>query len=360
MAIKMTIRGSLSVALCLSLGACHAIGPRQVPIDRFDYNTAVANSANEQMLLNLVRLRYTEVPVFLALNSVLTQYVWTGELGASGSSGESLNFPAWTAGGFANVRYVERPTVTYTPLNGQEFAAQLIAPVRADVVFSLVSSGWPPNQLLVMTLQRFNDAENAGSISPHSESHERSGEFSRLVELIIELAKRNAIEVIREGAPGQDGSYLELAQHADAETQSLIDEFKALTNLDRGRNHFRITRKIVGRAPDEVTIRMHSLVELMGLLSRGVDIPPEHAETNAEGAAVTGSNGRDPQLPLHVLFKSERPRDAFVAVSYGGSWFYIPRGDHASKRAFGLLTYLFQLQAPQQQGVGPLLTVPTG
>src|SRR6476646_7054321 len=87
-ALQWPIVGS-ALALCLSLGGCHALGPRQVPLDRFDYNTAVANSSNEQMLLNLVRLRYSEVPVFLALNSVLTQYVWTGEVGVNGAGGEA-------------------------------------------------------------------------------------------------------------------------------------------------------------------------------------------------------------------------------------------------------------------------------
>src|SRR4029453_15279221 len=106
---------SALLTLCLGTGACRAIGARQVPMDRFDYNAAVATSANEQMLLNLVRLHYSEVPVFLALNSVLTQYVWTGEVGVSGAGGENTNFPSWTAGGSANLRYIERPTITYTP-----------------------------------------------------------------------------------------------------------------------------------------------------------------------------------------------------------------------------------------------------
>ncbi|MGH7175867.1 MAG: hypothetical protein ACREJC_00675, partial [Tepidisphaeraceae bacterium] len=108
------LRVGALAAICLSLGGCSAFGPRQVTMDRFDYNSAVARSTDEQMLLNLVRLRHSEVPVFLALNSVLTQYIWSGDVSVAGSSGENLSFPSWNVGGSASVRYFERPTITYT------------------------------------------------------------------------------------------------------------------------------------------------------------------------------------------------------------------------------------------------------
>ena len=59
--------------------------PRNVPRDRFNYNQSIGRSANEQMLLNLVRLRHRDVPVFLAVNSVITQYVYAGNLAVAGA-----------------------------------------------------------------------------------------------------------------------------------------------------------------------------------------------------------------------------------------------------------------------------------
>lgn len=358
--LRMLVGGAAAL-LSLSLSACSAIGPRQVPIDRFDYNSAVATSANEQMLLNLVRLRYSEVPVFLAVNSVLTQYVWTGELGLLGTVGENAGETpiesSWIATGTANLRYLERPTVTYTPLSGQEFAVQLTSPVRPELVFSLVSSGWPPSELLFMTLQRFNDVENLGVVSDAPGARQPSRDFSRVVELIIELARRNAIELTRAPTQTADEVYLEFSQAADAETQALIGEFKSLTGMDHGISRYRVIKKIIGRSPDEVTIRMHSMLELMGLLSAGVDATPE--DLGVDRAAQPSFDG-EAMVPLRVSSQRHRPRDPFVAVRYGEKWYYIQRSDNASKRAFGLLIYLFQMQASQAQGAGPLLTVPIG
>jgi hypothetical protein len=346
--LALLARPACALALGLALPACSPLGARQLPLDRFDYNSAIADSANEQMLLNLVRLRFGEVPTFLAVSSVITQYVWTGELGVAGAAGENTNFPSWTVGGSGNLRYVERPTVTYAPLSGQEFAAQLINPVRADLVFSLISSGWPPDQLLVMTLQRINDVENHGFSAPEG----GAGEFPRVVGLFIELATRDAVELVRTAGPQGDELYLEFTSAPDAETQALIRELKERIGLDQGRTRFRVTRKIVGRAPDEITLRMHSLLELMGLLSAGVesDAAPAASEAPADDAL----------LPLRVSRANEPPQDAFVAVRYGGQWFDIKRSDERSKRAFGLLIYLFQMQASQPQGAGPILTVPVG
>ena len=59
------------LALVLS-PACRLAGPGQVPQDQFDYNAAIARSAHEQLLLNLVRLRYHETPVFLTVASVIS------------------------------------------------------------------------------------------------------------------------------------------------------------------------------------------------------------------------------------------------------------------------------------------------
>ncbi len=57
---------------------------------------------------------------------------------------------------------------------------------------------------------------------------------------------------------------------------------------------------------------------------------------------------------------ADRPTDAFVAVRYRGRWFFVPSDDRPSKPAFGILTYIFQLQAPKASSAGPVLTVPAG
>ena len=56
---------SLIIAAVFVLSGCAVFGHRRVPPDRFNYNEALAESTRDQMLLNIVRLRYLEEPVFL-------------------------------------------------------------------------------------------------------------------------------------------------------------------------------------------------------------------------------------------------------------------------------------------------------
>jgi hypothetical protein len=99
----------------------------------------------------------------------------------------------------------------------------------------------------------------------------------------------------------------------------------------------------------------------MGFLSRGIEIPAAHVEEKRVEEMILLD---DPELrsllfPLRIYSSVERPADAFVAVRHYDHWFYIAHSDHMSKQAFSMLTYLFQMQAPQTQTLGPMITVPT-
>jgi hypothetical protein len=72
------------IALVLTgVGGCASVGPGTVARDRFDYIKAISDSWKSQMLLNLVKLRYGDAPVFLDVVSVINQYGIEGSLGFS-------------------------------------------------------------------------------------------------------------------------------------------------------------------------------------------------------------------------------------------------------------------------------------
>jgi hypothetical protein len=314
------------------------------------------------MLLNLVRLRYSEIPVFLDVSSVLTQYVYMGSVGVAGSSGASLGDPMWSVGGTANVRFMERPTITYTPLKGTEFAAQLIEPIPTSMVFSLVESGWPPEELMLMTIFRVGDMVNVPfDANLQVTDPEKLRAFRTAMQQLIQLSRLNAIELQRYDREGEEVRVLMFNEDAGPQAQALIDEFKSHVGLDPAQSDFEITRKTMRLEPNEVTVRVRSLLELMGFLSHGVEVPSAHIKANrvSAPAAPTDAWART-AVPLHVQSAVELPESAYVAVQHQGHWFYIAHDDHASKQAFGLLAYLFQMQSPQQKTLGPILTVPTG
>jgi hypothetical protein len=50
------------------------MGPTTLPRDRFDYAAAISESWKNQMLLNLVKARYSDAPVFLDIASAINSY----------------------------------------------------------------------------------------------------------------------------------------------------------------------------------------------------------------------------------------------------------------------------------------------
>jgi hypothetical protein len=140
---KASYRCALLIAAALFLiSGCAAQGAKRVPVDRFDYNAAIAQSTREQMLLNIVRSRYLEVPVFLTVSSVLTQYEYDRSIGLGGifETGSGTND---IIAGDTNLRFSERPTITYLPVEGQEFSAHLLSDIPSEIIFAAAQAGWP-------------------------------------------------------------------------------------------------------------------------------------------------------------------------------------------------------------------------
>src|SRR4051812_36416472 len=94
-----------------ALFGCASIGPNTVSRDRFDYMTTLSDSWKRQTLVNLVKLRYADAPVFLDVDSVISSYTWEGEVNLGSTSALTHPESSLTVG--ASGRYSDQPTITY-------------------------------------------------------------------------------------------------------------------------------------------------------------------------------------------------------------------------------------------------------
>ena len=352
---KLTLRFLLTLFSIQFLTACSSLGTDRMVPDRFDYNQAIGRSANQQMLLNLVRLRYRDVPVFLSVSSVLSQYVFLGSANVSGADG--------IASGGVGVTYIDRPTISYSPLSGEDFAQQLLTPIPSASIFSLAQSGWPAAQLMMMSFERLNHLNNItfGPVLSDAQITQMQ-KFELAVQLIVKLGKHNGFDSYHGDGKDANSRYLVFEENPTPETQELITQFKKVLQLDPDITVFRITDRQINRKANEITIKLRSLLTLMGFLSHGVEVPVEHMQDKfvEQNPAATKIVNNDLFVPINIHSSAEEPDNAFVAIEYQDYWFYVDHSDHASKEAFGLLTYLYMLQAPQAPSGVPIITIPAG
>jgi hypothetical protein len=177
-----------------ALGGCSQLGPATIEGARFDYNAAIVRSFDHQMLLNLVRLRYQDSILFLDLTSVVASYQRQVTVGAS--TEYEVMAPTVTVGAVGNATWTESPTITYAPLQGEEFAKRLLAPIQPAAILLLSRSGWGLERLLMCAVQQLNEVPNGiaiGGIAPVRLLHYQK--FRRVAVLLRELQEDGYIQL---------------------------------------------------------------------------------------------------------------------------------------------------------------------
>src|SRR5271170_1912904 len=123
------VRGLALLAMCIASSGC--LGPKAVRFTRLRYNEVFRDTSDEQLLINIVRLRYADSPVFVDLPNITSQFEVSGGGNYLGGYGNQTNAPASL--GFGNMSLRDTPTLSYHPREGREISKALLSPLSADL-----------------------------------------------------------------------------------------------------------------------------------------------------------------------------------------------------------------------------------
>jgi hypothetical protein len=347
----------LAVALAtLLLTGCASLGPGAIQGSRTDYNVALRQTEDEQLLLNLVRLRYRDQVLFLEASALNTQFTFqrSAEAGAEFGDVDTLY------GLRGRVAVEEKPTVTYTPLQGGDFVERVLSPIRQETLFLLRSSGWSTDRAFRTLVQQMNGVRNAPRASgPTPDSAPEYEQFARVTALLRALELQDMV------AGGRRGDDLVLQFPPQARTLPEYLELMQALELDPGQGVYPVTAAADGAQPGAITVRLRSFVGVMYFLSQAVDVPARDIE--AGRVTVTrDASGRPFDWTrvtaglMRIRSSGRRPENPAVAVFYRGSWFYIDDADLDSKATFSMLGQVFALQSGNVERIAPVLTLPVG
>ncbi len=362
----MTV-GSVRAAgtLILALGAvvaftgCTHIGPKTIPVDRFDYSTAVADSWKQQTLLNIVKLRYMDLPVFVDVSSIVSGYsLQTGvNVGGTVSSKGAYQGDFVTAG--AQAVYTDRPTITYTPLTGEKFLKGLLAPIDPKNIFFLLQSGYPADFILALTVESLNGVRNRSS-GGGGILREADPDFLRALQLLRELQAAGAVgmRVEEDKAKGSTGVVFFRRDDVPADVAEKAGEVRRLLRLPPEQQRFNLVYSPARGAENELAVNSRSMLQIMGAFSSYMEVPEEHLKDNSALPVLKGDSTEARQEVARIHSGKDKPEGSFAAVKYRGYWFWIDEGDWKTKRALTAVMFFFTLAETGGNERLPLITIP--
>jgi hypothetical protein len=155
------------------LAGCALIGPAAVENGRNTYNEAVAGTARQQTLINMVRVHRNENPVFVDIPEIdASSQLQMNATGAitnigshAGTTGATLE---GKAGAFTGgIQYQEAPTIRYQPVQGQALFTQISAPITVDTLAALFGSDWGFGPILAFAADQWAPSytDNAAALN---------------------------------------------------------------------------------------------------------------------------------------------------------------------------------------------------
>lgn len=358
--MKLHTRSSHAVLLAVfALIGCSGIGPSTVQRDRFDYQGAVTRSWKEQTLLNIVKVRYLDMPAFLDVSQIVASYTLEGTLTLGAA--QQLSSAASAVGDTSNVavtgRWADTPTITYTPLIGSAFSKRLLTPLPPSMLLFMTQAGWPVDMLMLLTVQSINGIEAAG---PTAER------YQRLVALLRGLQLKEALGTrVLESKSGDDTIdknvlFFKADKTLDAEARAMKKEVIEILGLPEDRNEYQVIYGLEPTAAGELAIITRSMMQIMMLTSRDVEIPQsDERDGRALQVPPTGAERRRGALHIKYSNTKGRPNEAYAAVPYRSGWFWIDDRDVESKRTFAAVMILFTVAETGGRENLPLVTIPS-
>jgi len=348
--------------LCLVLwvlSGCAVVGPRSISMGRADYNEAINKTDDDQMLMSIVRGRYGETFSLLAVTGVAANVRFGAKAGVEVGFGPNENYDGNLVPFSGGLAYEENPTITYAPVQGEQYIRQLLSPIPLDILLLLVRSMTEQGPIITLLVSRINDLQNPDFLpAPSAEPDPR---FMRHVELVTELHRAGVMRWVLDSRKEVEFDVV-LSGYAPKYSQT-VREYLALLGLPMPADESKdivlpVYFAVKGRELGGIGISTRSTLDLIEILRATIELPQKHKRA---GLAINyppiGRAGKD----IRIRSSTDKPKTASLAVRYRGYWFYIDETDQPTKLFFRAMRLFWSVSiagSADARTAAPVLTIP--
>jgi hypothetical protein len=388
------VRRLLVGAAILGLGGCAST----VALDHalLAYDTTLTDAVSKQLLLNIARARYNEPMHFTTVSNVAATYKFSLGAGVSGAlTGDrgGLVVPQIIGGA------EENPTVSISPMQGDEFTQRLLTPFQEQKLTLLLRQGYDVDSLLrLMGAEVRLQAPGAKDVTVY---HNRPGDpedyaaFRRIVAHLSAIQDRQALNVeplhfqVFWTVPEKDltpeayaATYKDFSLTYDAaghvyhasrrvNGRVMISNYdpSVLSNDERVRLHAEADEAPANDILIDIRpgftggefalhgrLRLRSFHEILTFLGRGI---AEETEFDVPPDARTPTISENPVHTLEIVEARTLPPGAGLSVELHGLHYALKpqAGYQWNKKVFSLLYQLFQMSVFTGPDAGPQITI---
>lgn len=360
------------------------------------YDTTTANSISKQLLLNIARARHNQPMHFTAISNIAATYKFTVSAGVGGAvTGERGGLLVPLFGSSAE----ENPTVSISPMQGDEFTQRLLTPFQEQKLTLLLRQGYDVDSLLrLMGAELRLQTNEPSRISVHNNRpSDRAGYtvFRQVVSHLSAIQDRHSLYV---EPLNFQRTWTIPAASITPETFAATYKDYSLTYLPDQRAYL-VSKRINGRVmitnydpttlPNEERLKLHaeaeeapandiyldirkgypggeyplhgrlrlrSFHEILTFIGRGVSEEPEFDVAPHPSTPPVTEN---PVHTLEILEASQAPAGADLSIVSHGLHYAVRDqvGYQWNKKAFSLLYQLFQMSVYAEEKSGPIITI---
>jgi hypothetical protein len=168
------------------------------------------------------------------VTSVISQYQIAGQINLAAT----VNSNPWSNSEVLGAmgQYVDRPTISFTPILGDKFARSLMAPVPPPAILSLLQAGYPADLVFRMLVQEINGIRNR--FGGEARARSADPEFYLLLEKLRKIQSDGTVGMRVNRKDKEEAALLVFRGKRDLATEALSLDVRKMLGLDPQASEF--------------------------------------------------------------------------------------------------------------------------